>query len=404
VGFLKKDNRFSKKKGSSCKTSSISLILNLERIIILQRERKMYPEIRRRRTREVFVGPIGIGGDNPIRVQSMTNTDTRDVKATLKQIFQLKEAGCEIIRVAIPDERSVSALEEIVKESPMPVIADLHFDTSLGEKAVLTGIAGIRINPGTFKNRKRLDTLIEVCKERGVCIRVGINAGSLESEILKKYGHPTPSAMVESAERWLDYIVSKHGYYNLKVSLKSSNWWQTVRAYEHFSKKSDFPLHIGVTEAGGLIPGTIKNTMAISHLLLQGIGDTLRVSLTADPVEEVFVAFEILRNLGLRSLYPDLIACPTCGRCEIDLFKLYKEVSDYARKLKAHLRLAVMGCVVNGPGKAREADLGIAGGKGVGLIFREGKIIKKGREEELLEAFYKEIERFLEEHPERLNP
>ncbi|BAU23283.1 4-hydroxy-3-methylbut-2-en-1-yl diphosphate synthase [Caldimicrobium thiodismutans] len=363
----------------------------------------MYPEIKRRKTKEIFVGSVGIGGGNPIRVQSMTNTDTRDIKATLDQIFRLKSAGCEIVRVAIPDERAVSALREIVKESPIPVIADLHFDTSLGEKAVSADVSGIRINPGTFRNKKRLDSLIRACKERGVCIRIGINAGSLESALLKRYGHPTPEAMVESAKNWLEYIVSKHDYYNLKVSLKSSNWWQTVRAYELFSEALDFPLHIGVTEAGGLIPGTIKNTMAVSYLLLKGIGDTVRISLTADPVEEVYVAYEILRNLGLRSLYPDIIACPTCGRCEIDLIRLYEEVSAYAKKLRANLKLAVMGCVVNGPGEAREADLGIAGGKGVGIIFREGKIIQKVKEEELLKAFFEEIEKFLKEHPERIN-
>ncbi|MEZ0343517.1 MAG: flavodoxin-dependent (E)-4-hydroxy-3-methylbut-2-enyl-diphosphate synthase [Caldimicrobium sp.] len=363
----------------------------------------LYPQIKRKKTREIRVGKVGIGGENPVRVQSMTNTDTRDVKSTLDQIFRLKEAGCEIVRVAIPDERAVLALRDIVRESPLPIIADLHFDTSLGEKAIKAGVSGIRINPGTFKNKKRLDSLIKACKEEGVCIRVGINAGSLEADLLKKYGHPTPDAMVESAERWLDYIVSKHDYYNLKVSLKSSNWWQTVRAYEIFSEKSDFPLHIGVTEAGGLIPGTVKNTMAVSYLLLKGIGDTVRISLTADPVEEVYVAYEILRNLGLRSLYPDIIACPTCGRCEIDLMKLYEEVSSYARKLKANLKLAVMGCVVNGPGEAREADIGIAGGKGVGIIFREGRIIKKVKEEELLQAFFEEIEKFIKEHPERLN-
>jgi len=364
----------------------------------------MYPQIKRRKTREVFVGKVGIGGENPVRVQSMTNTDTRDVSKTLEQIFRLKEAGCEIVRIAIPDEKAVKALKDIVRESPLPVIADLHFDTSLGEKAVETGIAGLRINPGTFKNKKRLDSLLAACKERGICIRVGINAGSLESDLLKKYGHPTPQAMVESALRWVSYIVEKHDYYNLKVSLKSSNWWQTVQAYKLFSEKSDFPLHIGVTEAGGLIPGTVKNTMAISYLLLKGIGDTIRVSLTADPVEEVYVAYEILKNLGLRSLFPDLISCPTCGRCEIDLMSLYKEVERYARKLRANLKLAVMGCVVNGPGEAREADLGIAGGKGVGLIFKEGKIIRKVREEELLQAFFEEIEKFLKDHPERLNP
>lgn len=364
----------------------------------------MYPKIRRKKTKIVKVGNVFIGGNNPIRVQSMTNTDTRDVKATLEQINRLYSAGCEIIRVAIPDEEAVKALKEITKESPIPIIADLHFTTTLGEKAVKAGIAGIRINPGTFKNKKNLDKLVEVCKDFGVCIRIGINAGSLETEILKKYKTPKPKAMVESALKWLEYIVEKFDYENLKVSLKSSNWWDTVKAYELFSKKSDFPLHIGVTEAGGLIPGTIKNTMAISYLLLKGIGDTLRVSLTADPIEEVYVAYEILKNLGLRTLHPDIIACPTCGRCEIDLMKLYKEVEAWARNIKANLKLAVMGCVVNGPGEAKHADLGITGGKGVGIIFKKGKIIRKVPEKDLLPAFFEEIEKFLKEHPERLNP
>jgi (E)-4-hydroxy-3-methylbut-2-enyl-diphosphate synthase len=363
----------------------------------------MYPRIRRKKTRIVKVGNVFIGGDNPIRVQSMTNTDTKDVKSTLEQIQKLYSAGCEIIRVAIPDEKAVKALKEITKESPIPVIADLHFVTSLGEKAVKAGIAGIRINPGTFKNRKNLDRLVEACKDFGVCIRIGINAGSLEKEILKKYKTPSPKAMVESALNWLEYIVEKFDYQNIKVSLKSSNWWDTVKAYELFSKKSDFPLHIGVTEAGGLIPGTIKNTMAISYLLLKGIGDTIRVSLTADPVEEVYVAYEILKNLGLRTLHPDIIACPTCGRCEIDLMRLYKEVETWARNIKADLKLAVMGCVVNGPGEAKHADLGITGGKGVGIIFKKGKIIRKVPEKDLLPAFFEEIEKFLREHPERLN-
>lgn len=363
----------------------------------------MYPKIKRKKTKIIWVGNVSIGGDNPIRVQSMTNTDTRDVKATLNQIQKLYSTGCEIIRVAVPDEKAVKALKEITKESPIPVIADLHFITSLGEKAVKAGIAGIRINPGTFKNRKNFDRLVMICKDHGVCIRIGINAGSLETEILKKYKIPSPKAMVESALNWLTYIVEKFDYYNLKVSLKSSNWWDTVKAYELFSKKMDFPLHIGVTEAGGLIPGTIKNTMAITYLLLKGIGDTLRISLTADPVEEVYVAYEILKNLGLRSLYPDIVSCPICGRCEIDLISLYKEVENWARNIKANLKLAVMGCVVNGPGEAKHADLGITGGKGVGIIFKKGKIIRKVPEKELLSAFFEEIEKFLKEHPERLN-
>ncbi len=365
----------------------------------------MYPKIKRRPTRKVWVGNVSVGGDSPIRVQSMTNTSTTDLSATLSQIQKLVEAGCEIVRVAIPDEKAVNALKDVVKESPIPVIADLHFATSLGEKAVKAGCAGIRINPGTFKNKANLERLLKVCKDYNCCVRIGINAGSLEPEILKKYKTPSYRAMVESALRWVEYVVEKIDYYNLKVSLKSSNWWETVKAYLAFSKKSDFPLHVGVTEAGGLIPGTIKNTMAISYLLLKGIGDTLRVSLTGDPTEEVYVAYEILRNLGLRALHPEIIACPTCGRCEIDLSSLYQKVETWAKKVKADIKLAVMGCVVNGPGEAKMADVGIAGGKGVGVIFREGKIVKKVPEKTLLEEFFKEVEAFLQAHPERIiNP
>jgi len=360
-----------------------------------------YPKVKRKKTRVVYVGKVAIGGENPIRVQSMTSTPTWQIKETLSQIERLYQAGCELVRVAIPDEKSVLALKEIVKESPIPVIADLHFAGTLGFKALEQGVQGLRINPGTFKDRSKFDDLIRACKERGVCVRIGINAGSLEPEILERFKYPSPSAMVESAIRWVEYIVEKHDYYNLKVSLKSSNWWHTVRAYEMFAKSLDFPLHVGVTEAGGLIPGTVKNTLALGYLFLRGIGDTIRVSLTADPVEEVYVAYEILRNFGLRTLYPEVIACPTCGRCEIDLMSLYQKVVEWARNVKANLKLAVMGCVVNGPGEARLADLGIAGGKGVGIIFRQGKIIRKVKEEDLLKAFFEEVERFLQDHPER---
>ncbi|NPA39100.1 MAG: flavodoxin-dependent (E)-4-hydroxy-3-methylbut-2-enyl-diphosphate synthase [Thermodesulfobacteria bacterium] len=362
----------------------------------------MYPEILRRPTREVKVGSIGIGGSNPVRVQSMTNTPTWDIDKTLFQIRALVDAGCEIVRVAVPDEKSAEALKTIVKESPVPIIADLHFATSLGKKAIEAGCAGIRINPGTFKNRKNLDELVELCKEKGVCIRIGINAGSLETEVLEKYKVPDYRAMVESALRWVSYIETKFKYYNIKVSLKSSNWWETVRAYEEFSRYSDVPLHLGVTEAGGLIPGTIKNTMAISCLLMEGIGDTIRVSLTADPVEEVYVAYEILKNLGLRTLYPDIVSCPTCGRCEIDLMELYKKVESIVRNLKADVKIAVMGCVVNGPGEAKHADIGITGGKGVGFIFKKGKVVKKVKEEDLLKCFVEELKEFLKQHPERV--
>jgi len=357
----------------------------------------MYPEVKRRPTKEVRVGKVRIGGENPVRVQSMTNTSTTDVEATLRQVHALYEAGCEIVRVAVPDEGAVQAFAQIVKESPVPIVADLHFTTKLGKLVLEKGAAGIRINPGTFKDKKTFLELVSACKLNDVCIRIGINAGSLEAEVLKKYGYPTPEAMVESALNWLELAVEKTGYENIKVSLKSSSWWVTAKACELFSEKSDFPLHLGVTEAGGLIPGTVKNTMALTYLLLKGIGDTIRISLTADPVEEVRVAYEILKNLGLRSLYPDIISCPTCGRCEVDLISLYKEVEKLLRGIKADIKVAVMGCVVNGPGEAKHADIGITGGKGVGFIFKKGKVIKKVPEEKLLEEFKKELEILLKE-------
>ena len=361
----------------------------------------MFPQIKRKKTKPVFIGDVGIGGDYPIRVQSMTNTDTKDVKATLSQIEKLAQAGCEVVRVAIPDEKSLEALKEITKNSPLPVVADIHFATLFAEKAVKHGAKGIRINPGTFKKKEHLERIVKICKDYNTCIRIGINAGSLEKEFIEKYKGPTPPAMVESALKWLDKIIGDFGYENVKVSLKSSNWWHTVQAYRMFSEKSDVPLHIGVTEAGGLIPGTIKNTMAITLLLLEGIGDTIRVSLTADPVEEVYVAYEILKNLGIRRIYPDIISCPVCGRCEIDLMNIYKKVEKEIKNLKADLTIAIMGCVVNGPGEAQHADLGITGAKGFGFIFKKGKIIKKVPEEHLITEFLKELQNYLKEHPEK---
>ena len=351
----------------------------------------------RRRTRVVQVGEVKIGGEHPVVVQSMTNTDTRDVAATVAQIRELEEEGCELVRVAIPDEAAAEALRKILPQIRTPLIADIHFDWRLAVAALRSGAHGLRINPGNIKGREKVRRVIEAARNSGACVRIGVNAGSLEKDLLRKYGWPRPEALVESALRWLDFVVGDLGFENVKVSLKSSDVWHTVAAYREFSRRSDFPVHLGVTEAGGLIPGTVKSALALGILLAEGIGDTLRVSLTAPPVEEVRVAWEILKVTGVRRRGVEIVACPTCGRCEIDLLGLYQEVERRLRGIKAPIKVAVMGCVVNGPGEAREADVGLAGGKGVGLIFRQGRIVRKVPEEELLAAFLEEVERFLAE-------
>ncbi len=333
-------------------------------------------------------------------VQSMTNTDTRDVSATVAQIRRLEDVGCEIIRVAVLDEEAARAIGQIKQEIRIPLIADIHFDWRLAIAALRAGADGLRINPGNIKGLENVRKIIQAAKERGAAVRVGVNAGSLEKDLYRKYGGATPEALVESALRHLDFIVGELGFENLKVSLKSSDVWTTIEAYRLFAEKSDFPLHLGVTEAGGLIAGTVKSAFALGLLLSEGIGDTIRVSLTRDPEEEVHVAYEILRAVGLRERGPEIISCPTCGRCEIELFPIAEEVERFARGISRPLKLAVMGCVVNGPGEAKEADVGLAGGKGVGIIFRRGKIVKKVPEEEILPAFFEEVRRFLKENPE----
>ncbi len=345
----------------------------------------------RRSTRVIHVGTVPIGGGHPVVVQSMTNTDTRDLNATLSQIHALEDVGCEIIRVAVPDMEAAHAISGIVKAISIPLIADIHFDWRLAVAAMEAGAHGIRINPGNLGGRDKLWKVVRCARDMGIPIRVGVNAGSLERDILSKYGAPTPEALVESAIRNVRSIMDM-GYDALKVSIKSSDVLTTIRAYELFSAKSDFPLHLGVTEAGGLIPGTVKSSVALGILLSQGIGDTFRVSLTRDPKEEIRVAYEILRALKIRQRGPEIISCPTCGRCEIDLFSLAEEIERRSQFLDIPIKLAVMGCVVNGPGEAREADLGLAGGKGVGIIFRHGKIIRKVREEDLCQAFWDQVE------------
>jgi (E)-4-hydroxy-3-methylbut-2-enyl-diphosphate synthase len=345
---------------------------------------------KRKTTRKIHVGHIPVGGDAPIAVQSMTNTVTRDITATLAQIERLEEAGCEIIRLAIPDKHSADAFKEIKSKTQTPLIADIHFDHRLALAAMDSGADALRINPGNIGGAKAISKIVNAAKAARIPIRIGVNAGSLQKDILKKYKTPSPEAMVESA---LSHIrmFEELGFDQIKVSLKSSNVINTIKAYELVSSKVDYPLHLGVTEAGTLISGTVKSAIGIGFLLAEGIGDTIRVSLTRDPVEEVRVAYEILRALDLRHRGPEIISCPTCGRTEIDLFTLIEKVEKGLRTIKASPKVAVMGCVVNGPGEAKEADIGIAGGRGQGVLFRKGKVVRKIPENQLAEALIHEV-------------
>jgi len=349
-----------------------------------------------RTTRRIQVGSVPVGGGAPVSVQSMCNTDTRDVPATLAQIEALAKAGCEIVRVAVPDADAAAALAAIVRQSPLPVIADIHFDYQLALRAVAGGVAGLRINPGNIGEQRKVREVVAACADAGVPIRIGVNGGSLEKELLAKYGHPTAAAMVESALGHIR-ILEELNFDRIKVSLKASDVRRTVEAYRLLAAQVDYPLHIGITEAGTTWSGTIKSAVGLGSLLLDGIGDTLRVSLTGDPVEEVRVGWEILKSLGLRERGPVFISCPTCGRCQIDLIATAEEVERRLHDFPKKLTIAVMGCVVNGPGEAREADLGIAGGKGQGLLFRRGEVVRKVRQEELAEALIAEAYKLLEE-------
>ncbi|UCD72463.1 MAG: flavodoxin-dependent (E)-4-hydroxy-3-methylbut-2-enyl-diphosphate synthase [Syntrophobacterales bacterium] len=354
----------------------------------------MFGDMERKRTRQISIGGVKVGGDAPISVQSMTKTDTRDVDKTVAQIQRLEAAGCEIVRVAIPDKVACERFGEIRARIELPLVADIHFDHRLAIKAVERGADAIRINPGTIRGRRKIEDVVGIAKGRGIPIRIGINAGSLEKDLLRKYGGATPEAMVESALRSIHFMETLD-FHEIKVSLKASDVIRTIEAYRLISREVDYPLHLGVTEAGTVIRGTIKSSIGIGLLLYEGIGDTLRVSLTGDPVEEVRVGFGILRALNLRQRGPDIISCPTCGRCEVDLIPMAEEVERRLSHLPEPIRVAVMGCVVNGPGEAREADVGIAGGRGVGLLFREGKVLSKYPQEELIQALIEEIEKML---------
>ena len=354
-------------------------------------------ELPRKQTRQLKLGSVRIGGGAPIVVQSMTNTDTRDVEATLGQIKRLHDAGCEIVRVAVPDETAARALRAIHDASPIPVIADIHFDYRLALMALEAGLEGLRINPGNIGERKNVEMVVDAAKARGAVIRVGVNSGSVEKRLLEQYGGPTPQAMVESALGHVR-ILEEHGFYDTKISIKSSSVLKTIECYRLLSQRCDYPLHLGVTEAGGVLRGAIKSSVGMGVLLSEGIGDTLRVSLTAAPEEEMTVAWELLRALGLRQRGPEIISCPTCGRTEIDLIGLAQEVERRLRTENAPIKVAVMGCVVNGPGEAREADLGMAGGRDKGIIFRKGEVIRSVRgQEALLAAFMEELDKLLVE-------
>ncbi len=353
--------------------------------------------ILRRKTISVSVGGIRIGSRHPIVVQSMTSTDTRNAHQTLKQIKELARAGCELIRVAIPDQEAVSSLKEIVQKSPLPVIADIHFDFRLALEGMKAGAAGIRINPGNIGGQEKIARIIEKADERGVCIRIGVNAGSLEKEVKSKsQKEGQAEAMVASALRHIA-LFEKMKFKNLKISMKSSDVLQTVRAYQLLAKEVDYPFHLGITEAGTMLSGTVKSALGIGLLLYQGIGDTLRVSLTAHPREEIKVAYQILGALGLRKRGIEIISCPTCGRCQIDLLPLVQKVEKAVQKYTRPLKVAIMGCVVNGPGEAREADIGIAGGKGLGLLFSKGKLLRKVPEKDLVETLLEEIKNRIQE-------
>ena len=344
----------------------------------------------REKTHEVRIGNTAIGAGNPIRIQSMTNTKTEDVQATVSQIHALEKAGCEIIRCAVPTPEAAAAMAEIRRQISIPLVADIHFDYRLALAAIESGVDKIRINPGNIGSEDRVRAVVNAARERGIPIRVGVNSGSLEKELLEKYGGVTAEALVESALRQA-VVIEDMGYANLVISIKSSDVMMCVRAHELIAEKTDHPLHVGITEAGTLYAGNLKSAVGLGIILYQGIGDTIRVSLTGDPVEEIRSAKMILRTLGLRSGGVEIVSCPTCGRTQIDLISLAQQVEEMVRDIPWTGKVAVMGCVVNGPGEAREADLGIAGGRGEGLLIRRGEILRKVPEDRLVEALRIEI-------------
>ena len=350
----------------------------------------------RKNTRQIHIGNVAIGGGAPISVQSMCNTKTTDTAATVAQIKALQNAGCDIVRVAVPDMEAAKNLGNIIKEINIPLVADIHFDYKLALEAIKQGISALRLNPGNIGGEEKVRAVVKAAKEAHIPIRIGVNAGSLDKKILAKYGEVTPEALVESAMKHVK-ILEYLDFYDMKISLKAHDVPLTLAAYRLMSKTVDYPLHLGITEAGTVNTGIIKSAVGIGALLSEGIGDTFRISLTGDPVVEVKVANEILKSLGLKEYGPTLVACPTCGRTSIDLPAIAARVEKKLEGIKDPIEVAVMGCVVNGPGEARGADVGIAGGNGEGLIFRKGEIIRKVPEENLVEELFKEIDAILEE-------
>lgn len=349
-----------------------------------------------RNTRQIELGGIKIGGGAPITVQSMTKTDTRDIPGTVAQIKSLEKAGCDIVRLAVPDMDAAKSLGEIKKQTNIPIISDIHFDYKLALEAVKQGVDGMRINPGNIGSKYRIKAVVDAVRERGIPIRIGVNSGSLEKDILKKHGSPTAEALAESAFRHVE-ILEDLDFRDIKVSVKSTDVKKMIASYRILAERCEYPLHLGVTEAGTYEMGTIKSSIGIGTLLADGIGDTIRVSLTGDPVDEVIVGFNILRSLGLRRNGIELISCPGCGRLEIDLMKLVKDVEDRITdiNLPRPIKVAILGCVVNGPGEASEADIGIAGGRGKGMLYKDGKLVRSFKEDQIVDELVKELKTFV---------
>ena len=353
----------------------------------------------REETRSVQVGHLTIGGNNHVVIQSMCNTKTKNVEATIKQINALEQAGCELVRVAVFDKEDAYAIKEIKKGIHIPLVADIHFDYRLAIIAIESGIDKVRINPGNIGSIEKVKAVVDACKEKHIPIRIGVNGGSLEKDILEKYGEPTPEGMVESAMKHVK-ILEDLDFHDIVISLKSSNTMLTIKAYELASKTFPYPLHVGVTEAGTALGGTIKSALGIGTLLYEGIGNTIRVSLSDDPVEEIKVAKILLKELGLLKGVPTLVSCPTCGRIQYDLIPIAKEMEDFLKDIHLDITVAIMGCAVNGPGEARHADIGIAGGVGEGLLIKHGEIVKRVKQEDMVQTLKDEILKMVEEKSE----
>lgn len=353
----------------------------------------------REETRSVQVGNLTIGGNNHVVIQSMCNTKTKDVEATIKQINALQQAGCELVRVAVFNKEDAYAIKEIKKGIHIPLVADIHFDYKLALIAIESGIDKVRINPGNIGSIEKVKAVVDACKEKHIPIRIGVNGGSLEKDILEKYGEPTPEGMVESAMKHVK-ILEDLDFHDIVISLKSSNTMLTIKAYELASKTFPYPLHVGVTEAGTALGGTIKSSLGIGTLLYEGIGNTIRVSLSDDPVEEIKVAKILLKELGLLKGVPTLVSCPTCGRIQYDLIPIAKEMEDFLKDIHLDITVAIMGCAVNGPGEARHADIGIAGGVGEGLLIKHGEIVKRVKQEDMVQTLKYEILKMVEEKSE----